>query len=376
MDIEKAKIKKQLIETEKICYAMDQVKIPSGYIDCSEGCNPFGFPSNCKEVMKNFDASRMAPYPHSEVLYDAIHEFWKEQSDVKRNNILLTDGSISALYIINSIFDTHNTVMLGIAPQFTDHYMHTIMSGIEYKTYQLKKDNNYKFELNEFMATNYINDISTCNFIYIDNPNNPTGQSIDIKKIEKIVEKAFRCNEIVIIDEAYGDFMDKSNSAISIFSKYSNLIVVRTLSKGFGLAGMRIGYIIAHSDLIECMNKMVNPYMVSEISREVAAEAMKHEEFIEASKKNFVYMKNEIRNALAAGGRLHMAETLDTNSIMLVYHDKLDINLREEFYKLGVLVIDGNDFKGLDSSSARVRLPIIKEFPALLNAINVINRKE
>ena len=127
---------------------------------------------------------------------------------------------------------------------------------------------------------------------------------------------------------------------------------------------------------------MVNPYMVGELTREIAAEAISHRDHIEKSMADFAAMKCSIRKALGCSeefpggdkGRLHLAETLDTNSLMLLYHDDPDIDLSREFLSRGVLVIDGNDFKGLDSSSARVRLPVISEFPVLLSAIEDINR--
>ena len=168
---------------------------------------------------------------------------------------------------------------------------------------------------------------------------------------------------------------------MQLFAKYPNLAVIKTLSKGFGLAGMRVGCIIAHKNLINYMNKMTNPYMVGELSREVAAEALRHQEFITRSKRAFAEMKKEIRKELGctrhnpegASGRLHMAETLDTNSLLLLYHDDKNINLKDEFFKRGVLVIDGYDFKGLDSTAARVRLPKKREFKRLLEAIKEIN---
>jgi len=398
------KIRRQLLEQEKISYAMDHIELPEGGVDCSEGCNPYGFPPECAEALKNFDPAKMGPYPHSDAMFDAIREFWKDQIDVERDNILLTDGSINALYIINNIFDTHDSVVLGISPQFTDYYMHAEMLGIDYAPYQLKKEHNYKFDTSEFLSMHYIADTfanaslpaKSYNFIYIDNPNNPTGQSIDIADIETIVRKALRKDITVIVDEAYGDFMPKENSAVQLFSKYPNLVVVRTLSKGFGLAGLRIGYIIAHKELIGYMKKMVNPYMVSELAREVGAEALRHTGFVEESKAEFAAMKDEIREVLnpstvrklkkhmdaeaepvrvhgPASGRLHMAETLDTNSLMLLYHDDKNIILKDEFLKRNVLVIDGYDFKGLDSTSVRVRLPRREEFPVLLKAIREIN---
>jgi len=82
----------------------------------------------------------------------------------------------------------------------------------------------------------------------------------------------------------------------------------------------------------------------------------------------------EIRVHGAASGHLHMAETLDENSLLLLYHDSKTINLSEEFLKRKVLVIDGYDFKGLDSTAARIRLPRREEFPVLLKAIKEINK--
>ena len=391
MEMSRLKIKKQLLEQEKVSYAMDHIVLPEGGIDCSEGCNPYGFPPECAQVLREFDPSRLGPYPHSQAMYEAIHDLWADQIDVERDNILLTDGSMSALYIVNNIFDTHNAVVLGVSPQFTDYYMHAEMIGIEYEPYQLKKSDNYKFDTDEFLKMHYqeagneefhILASKSYNFIYIDNPNNPTGQSIDISDIERIVAEAMKYNITVIIDEAYGDFMPKENSAVQLFAKYPNLAVVRTMSKGYGLAGMRVGYIIAHKNLISYMNKMTNPYMVGELSREVAAAAVRCTGFVEQCREDFRIMKTEIKSVLGCdednpagkSGKLHIAETLDTNSICLLYHDNPEINLKEEFFKRGVLVIDGYDFKGLDSSAARVRMPKLEEFPVLLNAIKEISQ--
>ena len=154
--MERLKIKRQLLDNEKISYASDHIDLPEGGIDCSEGCNPYGFPPECADVVKEFDTKRLGPYPHSQVMYDAIIEYWKKQCNIERDNIIITDGSINALYIINNIFDTHNAVALGISPQFTDYYMHAEMIGIDYAPYQLKKGYNYKFDSYEFMSMHYI----------------------------------------------------------------------------------------------------------------------------------------------------------------------------------------------------------------------------
>jgi hypothetical protein len=121
--------------------------------------------------------------------------------------------------------------------------------------------------------------------------------------------------------------------------------------------------------------------MVGELSREIAAAALGCEYFVESSKADFRKMKEAIKQALGCSdvspeggsGRLHIAETLGTSSICLLYHDNESVNLKKEFYERGVLVVDGNDFKGLDINSARVRMPVIDEFPVLLAAVREIN---
>ena len=82
------------------------------------------------------------------------------------------------------------------------------------------------------------------NVIYLDNPNNPTGKIIPLEEIEEVVKKAAELDIAVIVDEVYGDFMSKENSSISLINQYDNLLIVRSFSKGFGLAGLRIGYVI------------------------------------------------------------------------------------------------------------------------------------
>ena len=78
--------------------------------------------------------------------------------------------------------------------------------------------------------------------VYIDNPNNPTGQVLPLADLETIVAQAQRQNTAVIVDEAYGDFVANENSAINLVTRYPNLAVARSFSKGWGLAGLRVGY--------------------------------------------------------------------------------------------------------------------------------------
>ena len=365
----KYKIRKELLELEKISYAAEHLEVPRGGIDCFEGCNPYGFPPELENKIKTFDIAKFAPYPHSNAIFEGLKEYWKGQVFLEPENLMITDGSISALYIINNILNIKGAKCLGISPQFTDFEMNIKLIGMEFEGVRLKKENNFKINVDEILEK-MTEDI---NLVYIDNPNNPTGQVIPAALIEKILRKGHDLGIIVIVDEAYGDLMPNENSSIKYLEKYDNMIMVRTMSKAFGLAGLRVGYIIAAKPIIACMRKITNPYMVSEFAREMAGEALKHSEHIWNNVMDFAKQKREIRSII--GKNLHMAETCDTVSICVLYHSNKNINLKKEFYNNGVLCVSGNDFHGLDKSYVRIRLPRIDEFPKLLEAVKNIDRK-
>ena len=145
----------------------------------------------------------------------------------------------------------------------------------------LKDNDNFKFNVTKFLQR--MNPEYT--LIYIDNPNNPTGQIIAIEDIKQIVVSAQEYNICVVIDEAYGDFMDNSNSAINLVDDFDNLMVVRTFSKGFGLAGLRVGYMITSEYLSEIYSKVDVPFTINNIGYSAAIISMKDKDFISYSRK-------------------------------------------------------------------------------------------
>lgn len=362
------KIRKELLEIEDKGYATETLVMPENGVDCYEGCNPYGFPDELRQAMKDFDVSRLGPYPHSQSMFEGLKEYWKNQIDLESDNLGITDGSIAAIYVVNELFNIPGAKVLGMAPQFTSYEMDVKLKGMEYEPVYMKKENNYRIDVNEILER-ITSDLSV---VYIDNPNNPTGQIIAAADIERVLKKAESLGVAVIVDEAYGDLMDKDNSAIWFLGKYKNMIMLRTMSKGFGLAGLRIGYILAHKEFIMMMRKIRNPYQVSEFAREMAGEALKHSGHIADHMADFAMQKKKLRESI--GNKLHMAETCDTVSICMLYHDDPDVNLTKMFFDRGILVVDGDDFDGLDTSCSRIRMPRMEEFDRLLAAAVDIDR--
>jgi histidinol-phosphate aminotransferase len=120
------------------------------------------------------------------------------------------------------------------------------------------------------------------------------------------------------------------------------------------------------------MRKITNPYQVSEFGRELGGEALRHQYHIWENIIDFAKMKREIKSSI--GHNLHIAQTYDTVSIFLLYHDDESIDLKKEFFDRGVLCVSGSDFTSLGKNFVRIRLPKIDEFPVLYKAITDIDQ--
>jgi histidinol-phosphate aminotransferase len=140
--------------------------------------------------------------------------------------------------------------------------------------------------------------------IFICSPNNPTGNSINRDDIETLLANF---NGIVVIDEAYINF-SRQKTFIQELTEYANLVVLQTLSKAWGLAGLRVGMAFASEEIIEVMNKVKPPYNVNEASQQLALEAL----------NNVQQVNDWIKETLAQRDKLVLA-LKDFNFVLDIY---------------------------------------------------------
>jgi histidinol-phosphate aminotransferase len=122
--------------------------------------------------------------------------------------------------------------------------------------------------------------------VFIANPNNPTGTLLDAASLSAFL-KSVPEQVIVVLDEAYGEFLDVDLQAPSVawLVDHPNLILTRTFSKAYGLAGLRVGYALAHTDVAGMLNRVRQPFNVNSLALLGAAAAIDDAEFIAASKR-------------------------------------------------------------------------------------------
>lgn len=211
-----------------------------------------------KNLINRLNPFDLTPYSILEPFYSDVVEFLK----IKREQILLTHGSEQAIKLIFDTFIDKNSSVINYTPNFQMYSVYIQMFGAK----EVQKFYNDNLELD---AKNLIQSIdSSIKLIVISNPGH-NGKLIpkdDLLKILKIAEK----NDcLVIVDEAYADFSDIS--IVDEISNFKNLLVIRTMSKAFGLASLRIGFLISNEMIINEVYKIKPVHEISGLSAKIGS---------------------------------------------------------------------------------------------------------
>jgi len=195
------------------------------------------------------------------------HDLKKRISTIKNvpvNQIFLGNGSDEAIDLIIRLFCDENDTILIPYPTYGMYEVSARINNVRFKKVMLTEN----FQLPEIREEGKI--------IFLCSPNNPTGNLLDVRSVLDTF------NGIVVIDEAYIDFTnnhrDLTNaSLVTELDKYPNLIILQTLSKAWGLAGLRLGMAFAHPQVISLINKIKPPYNISSVTQKIALEELKED---------------------------------------------------------------------------------------------------
>jgi histidinol-phosphate aminotransferase len=225
----------------------------SVYLDANE--NAFGSP-----LATNYNR-----YP--DPLQYAVKKRLMEIKGVPIRNIFLGNGSDEAIDILFRSFCTPGVDNVILVPP--TYGMYEVSANInDVATRKVNLTADYQLDMEGIAEA--IND--NTKLIFICSPNNPTGNSINRADVETLLANF---NGIVVVDEAYINF-SRQKTFIQELTEYANLVVLQTLSKAWGLAGLRVGMAFASEEIIEVMNRVKPPYNINEASQQLALEALQN----------------------------------------------------------------------------------------------------
>ena len=319
-----------MIKARKAVIKMQEYKPPiSGRRNCIKldfNENIAGCSTQVIRIIRKIKPSDLAAYPE----YGKLGECLANYCNVKADEIAPTNGTDEA---IKTIFETY-------IEKTKDEIIIPVPTYAMYKFYaQLNeaviKEIKYNKDLT-FSAKRVLKAInSKTKIIILANPNNPTGTSINKKDVTKIIKKARRNNAIVLIDEAYCQFSGKTS--VPLIKKYDNLLITQTFSKAFGLAGVRLGYIISNKSNIRIIKKVLSPYSVNIVAAICASAALGDLNYIKKytveTKKSKSLLYKELNDL---GVKFYKS---DANFILLRIGSK-SIEFCKRLREMGILIRD------------------------------------
>lgn len=330
-------------------YGQAHGPLDPGWLDCSLGINPCGFPDGVGRAAQGLAAELINRYPAEDgILKKAIADHWSGWAPLEEDRIELAGGSIDGIVKINKMFIDKGTRVLGYTPQFPDFRADVESMGGCFEAVGMRGRNG-RFDAGRFMAR-MGPEHALC---YLDNPNNPTGQIIPLDQIEAVAARAAELDICVLVDEAYGEFMDRKASAATLLGRFDNLMVLRTFSKGYGLAGLRVGYVLGSRPLMSVYRKVAVPFAASGPGTFLAVEALKDQAFLDRSRREIACWKQKLLEG--AGLLEHLHTSLETPILTLIHPDD-SIDLHRALLEQKVVAVPGAGFDGLGPNSVRIRV--------------------
>ena len=231
---------------------------------------------------------------------------------VTQQNILLGNGSDEVLDLIYRTFcEPNQDNIITLPPTYGMYSVLANINAIEIKSVQLDADFQPKFD--------EILNIANANskLLFLCSPNNPTGNSFEAKSIEKLI-KAFK--GIVVIDEAYIDFSNKE-SWTSRLNEFSNLIITQTLSKAYGMAGIRLGICYASEEIISVLNRIKPPYNVNILTQQKAISQLEQQELTQNQVTNILKERDLLITKLESIDYISKIYPSDANFVLVEVDD-------------------------------------------------------
>ncbi|WP_026713623.1 histidinol-phosphate transaminase [Flavobacterium daejeonense] len=283
-----------------------------------------------------------------------------EIKNLKPQQILLGNGSDEVLDLLFRAFcEPKVDNVITLPPTYGMYDVLANINNVENKEILLTVD--FQPQVDQILAAI----TPTTKLIFLCSPNNPTGNSFSTESVTTILENF---NGFVVIDEAYIDFSDKA-SWLEKLDQYPNLIITQTLSKAYGLAGIRLGICYASTEVIAVLNKIKPPYNVNELTQQRALERLNDQEKINREISSILTERDTLLDVLNHVSFVEKIYPTEANFILIKVDDA---NKRYDELIAKGIVIRNRTTQPLCENTLRLTIGTAEENKKLMEALQSI----
>jgi histidinol-phosphate aminotransferase len=321
-----------------------------------------GVSPKVKRILNNKNLI-LSKYPDSKAL--VLRKEISKKFNCDFNKIICGAGSDEIIQMICQLYLRPSDEV--IVPQYS-FLMYRIYAQIVGAKVIFSKEKNFKVSVTEILEKV----TKKTKIVFIANPNNPTGTYLTKSELLEL-RKKLKKNILLVLDDAYFEYMKNKDyrSSLDLFKNKDNVVVIRTFSKIYGLASLRVGWGYASKKIINAMNIIKSPFNVNQLAQIAATEALKDRNFVKQSVKHNVIEANKVKNILE---KLNIFSNEVTANFLLLNFDKCKFSANYVFNKLrlkGIILRSTEDGYNI-KNKLRLTIGSKKENIKLLAAIKVI----
>mmetsp|Transcript_24186 Transcript_24186/g.67002 ORF Transcript_24186/g.67002 Transcript_24186/m.67002 type:complete len:466 (+) Transcript_24186:87-1484(+) len=298
-------------------------------LDANENAfGPTSLPTNSQDPYDNSNTLERYPDPYQSKLKEL---FCRERgNDIVPANVFVGVGSDEAIDMLMRVFCTPGAGgdnILITPPTYGMYKVCAKVNDVEIVSAPLTPD----FDLDIPKTLEAVTEKTK--LLFVCSPGNPTCKAIPLSDIEQIASNTEKYPGLIVVDEAYIDFAGDDASAISLLKKYNNIVVLQTLSKAFGLAGIRCGFCIGPPDVIQLMNNVKAPYNVNSLTSEVAINAMNSMDTLRKNVQSTLEERANVRVALESLTEI-VVKVYPSDSNFLLFRVKDDLKANDVYKRM------------------------------------------
>jgi histidinol-phosphate aminotransferase len=298
-------------------------------IDFSSNINPLGMSTYLKDAMADVDVSR---YPDPDCL--DLREALAKETGIDIASIIIGNGSTELIHLITRAFLGGNSTAVILSPTYGEYEMACILAGTRPMFIKAEEKRNFLWSIPS--VCKQIKAIAP-RIVFLCNPNNPTGvllKSSDVVKIAASVAPG-----LLIIDEAYMPFADDPWDATTLLDR-GNIVVIRSMTKDYAVAGIRLGYIVAPPDIIERLKCYQPFWSVNAIAQALGLAAINDNKHIAKARKTIAEAKHYLLKSIEDTG----LDAIPTSTNFLLIKVGNAKSMRQALLRQGICVRDCTSF--------------------------------
>lgn len=336
-------------------YTVKSKPLSPELIKLNQNENPFDLPAELKrELLDEFLAQPWNRYP--DVFPGQLLEALSQHFHLPVNSIIAANGSNELMYTVLMAIVGRGTKVLIPSPTF--FLYEKIVRVLEGEVIAVPANDDLTFNNERIIEAANKHEPS---LIILNSPNSPTGQMLTVNEVERIISST---DAIVLVDEAYIEFADMP-SVFPLLQKYDRLIILRTFSKAFSLAGLRIGYLFAQPKLCTELLKPKIPFTVNNFSSAVAIKLLQNQHLIE---ERIAYIKKQKQFLFEQLQHFETIKVFPSQTNFVIFKTKNAQALFENLLSENVLIRDVSSYPML-SNTLRVNAGTEDENKVFLTAL-------